>query len=84
MKTPEEYLNKITQWAKSQNTITALALVGSHARKAARPDSDIDLLFLCDDKSVLLNELSWINRFGKVDKLSREEWGTVTSIRIFL
>lgn len=83
MKTPEEYIDKISQWAKTQDVIAALALVGSHARKQARPDSDIDFLLLCNDKEALLKNLSWINHFGKVVSFSREAWGIVTSVRVF-
>ena len=31
-------------WAKAQPKIRAVALVGSHARGTARPDSDIDVM----------------------------------------
>ena len=82
MKTPEDYIKTITKWAKSQEKIQALALVGSYARKQARPDSDIDFLFMCQNTDILLNDISWINQFGKVEKSSREEWGIVTSLRV--
>ena len=83
MKKPRQYIEEITQWAVSIDAIRALALVGSHARNQARPDSDIDFLFLCEDKEVLLQDLSWISQFGKITSYSREEWGMVTSIRVF-
>jgi len=83
MKKPEQYIVEITAWASSQNAIQSLALVGSHARKQARPDSDIDFILLCHDKAFLLKGLSWLNQFGEVKTFSCENWGIVTSIRVF-
>jgi hypothetical protein len=42
----ERILQIIVDWAKKQPTIQAVAVVGSHARGAARADSDIDLVLL--------------------------------------
>ena len=42
-------LETVTHWAKSREDIRGVALVGSHARGAARPDSDVDLLLLSKD-----------------------------------
>jgi len=39
----EKCIEKVRQWACAEDKISALALVGSHARQQARPDSDIDL-----------------------------------------
>jgi predicted nucleotidyltransferase len=39
----------IVDWAKELRSIRGLALVGSHARHQARPDSDIDLVLLVDN-----------------------------------
>lgn len=83
MKNPAQYIKEITTWAKSQNTIRAIALIGSHATGKARVDSDIDFIILCEDKTAFLNNCLWLNQFGIVENASQEEWGIVTSIRVF-
>lgn len=82
MKSPNEYINNVTEWALSSSAIIALALVGSHARNTARADSDIDFLLICKQKSRLIKDLFWANRFGEVLKCDTEQWGKVTSIRV--
>jgi predicted nucleotidyltransferase len=83
MKIPEQYIGEVTAWAKSRNDINSLVLVGSYARKQARPDSDIDFVVVCQDKDILLKNTSWIHVFGEVTRFSLEEWGKVTSVRVF-
>lgn len=82
MKHSDKYIREVTLWAQSCSNIRALALVGSHARHEARPDSDIDFVLICDDTSYLLGNLSWIELFGEVTSLKVEYWGVVTSVRV--
>ena len=49
----------IAEWAQAQENVRGLALVGSHARNAARPDSDIDLLVLTQHPSGF-REFAWL------------------------
>ena len=79
---PEKYIAKVTDWASSCVNIVALALVGSYARNQSRPDSDIDFVLICDDPLHLLNNLSWIEQFGKVTTYKLEDWGTITTVRV--
>jgi len=46
-------------WAKSEEVIRAVALVGSWSRGAARMDSDLDLIVLCTEASAF-----WSRRAG--------------------
>jgi len=41
--------NAVADWARGQTDIRGLAIIGSHARGEARPDSDIDLTPLALD-----------------------------------
>lgn len=82
MKRPDKCIREVTLWAQSCSSILALALVGSHARHEARPDSDIDFVLICDDTSYLLDDFSWIERFGEVKSHKVEDWGVVTSLRV--
>lgn len=59
-----------------------MALGGSHARNEARPDSDIDFLIICHDISQLVDDLTWVKRFGEIASCGKEQWGVVTSIRV--
>jgi len=81
-KAPKKYIEEVTEWASSYEAVIALALVGSHARNEARPDSDIDFVLICRNISNLLTELSWIEKFGQVKSHGLENWGIVTSIRV--
>src|SRR5437867_1639167 len=77
-----DFLDQVTSWAVQQSTISGVALVGSHARDEARPDSDIDLVLLCEEPHAFLANTSWIHHFGAVETYHTEEWGVVTSLRV--
>jgi hypothetical protein len=79
----EKYIEKVRLWLNGDDNVLALALVGSYARKQARPDSDIDFLIICEDITLLEKDISWIDQFGKVKSHNKEHWGTITSVRVF-
>jgi predicted nucleotidyltransferase len=60
-----------------------MLLVGSYARDDARPDSDVDLILLCRQPTELLNDRAWINDFGVVKRECVENWGRLTSVRVW-
>jgi hypothetical protein len=62
--------------------VQAVALAGSHATGRARPDSDVDLIVLCDDPGSLLSDRAWLGEFGAVAGVAVEDWGAVTSLRV--
>jgi len=76
------FLHRMAAWAAQQSAIMGVALVGSHARGAARPDSDIDLVLLCTEPDAFLTDTAWIHLFGAVETCHTEEWGLVTSLRV--
>ena len=53
--------------------IVAIALVGSWARFAGRPDSDVDLVVLTPAPLTLLSASSWFQIFGEGSELVRSE-----------
>jgi uncharacterized protein len=77
------FLQKIQAWALQQPGILAVALVGSHARRAARPDSDLDLVLLTTHPQDWIMNPDWTAAFGAVQLVQMEEWGLVTSLRVF-
>jgi len=86
MKTIEQirdFLDAFVAWASDQPDVQAIALVGSYARGAARDDSDIDLVILTDQPRKYLDDLTWAKRFGAVEKQQTEDYGKLTSLRIW-
>ena len=57
----EQILVTVETWAKSQLEINGFALVGSWARKQARPDSDLDLMFLTPHLELFFEDIVWFN-----------------------
>jgi predicted nucleotidyltransferase len=76
------YIREVTSWAQSYSAIVALALVGSHARREANPDSDIDFILICDAMTNFIDDSSWARQFGEIENLIVEDWGVVTSLRV--
>lgn len=75
-------LEDVVEWARSNSSIEAVALVGSHARGRVRPESDIDLVLICHTPQHWLGDLIWLANFGRPERHSVERWGKVTSVRV--
>ncbi len=75
-------IHDVVRWASGQPEVRALVLVGSQARGAARPDSDVDLVIVSEQPARLLNDRAWIHTFGTVVQQATEEWGRLKSLRI--
>lgn len=64
-------------------SIVAVALVGSWARGAGRPDSDVDLVVLCAEPSELLGSNDWITVFDRSAFLIRaNDFGAIQERRL--
>lgn len=79
----DAFLSAVSAWAAAEPGIAAIALVGSHARGAARPGSDVDLVVLSDASERFLEDTSWVSRFGSAKRRTLERWGRVTSVRVW-
>lgn len=79
----KRFLNEVTQWASTQADIQALALVGSYARDAARETSDVDLVLIAREPDRYLHNREWIESFGNVEKYQIEDYGPLTSVRVW-
>jgi predicted nucleotidyltransferase len=77
-----DFLNRVTSWAMENEDIRAVILVGSHARGEARKDSDVDLVIITTGPDFLMDS-TFMETFGTVMKLQREDYGRVTSIRVW-
>ncbi len=76
--------------------IQATLLVGSYARGAQRPDSDIDIVMITDTKNEMIASREWLARLsfaiGSSDTnpavneahVSIEYYGLITSLRLYI
>ena len=69
----ELVLAYVGAWAPSRPSIAAIALVGSHARGGAQPDSDVDLVLLTDDPPAQ----PWPDELEAVSVIREQWWGTL-------
>jgi predicted nucleotidyltransferase len=81
--TIEPFLSAIVTWASAQPDVVAVLLVGSYARGTATETSDVDLVVLTDGPERYTEDLSWADQFGVIERMQREEWGVVTSLRVW-
>lgn len=79
----DAFISRLEHWSAGEPGINAIALVGSHARGAARTDSDIDVIIICTDPSQYLESPKWLSAFGEIKNAEREDWGLVQSWRVF-
>ena len=77
------FLNEFVEWALTQPDLRAAALVGSYARNAAIETSDVDLVLLARRPEIFLRDTHWAQRFGTVERQHLEDYGLVTSIRVW-
>ena len=77
------FLTEALNWAMQDENIRCMVLVGSQARGTARPDSDVDLVVMANDPQVFIRDHTFAGRFGRIDKMETEDWGRVTSVRVF-
>ena len=78
-----EFINEFADWAHTKPDISAIALVGSHARNTATETSDIDLVMITSLPDNYLKDLSWILGFGRIERYQIEDYGRLTSVRVF-
>ncbi|MFF0170323.1 nucleotidyltransferase domain-containing protein [Streptomyces prasinus] len=76
-----EVIGRITRWARGREDIVGLLLVGSCARNAARPDSDIDIVLLTTDESRYLLGDAWAGEPGLGELIRTQSWGPITERR---
>ena len=78
----DNFIKKLRIWSSEQPDIEASAIVGSWARGTARADSDIDVILITREPAKLLDGNAWVEHFGRIEKLKREDWGLVQSLRV--
>lgn len=83
MENLDRFLGAFTAWVRQNAAVFGAAVVGSHARGTARADSDLDLVILCQDPGILLDDDSWLQTWGQTTSTSVEDYGALTSLRAF-
>jgi predicted nucleotidyltransferase len=78
-----QFLSGVSRWAANQPDILAVALVGSYARNEATETSDVDLVIVAREPQKYLQNTQWAQCFGTVDRQRIENYGKVTSLRIW-
>jgi predicted nucleotidyltransferase len=78
-----EFLSAIARWGAAQPDVTGVALVGSYAQGSAAGSSDIDLVVLTGCPDRYLEHTDWAKDFGRVRQQQIEDWGKVTSLRVW-
>jgi predicted nucleotidyltransferase len=71
---------RVTRWAADRDDIVGLLLVGSCARNAARPDSDIDLVVLTRDATRYADS-AWVDELAIGELIRTRSWGPITEQR---
>jgi predicted nucleotidyltransferase len=83
MESAAAFIERATRWAEAREDVRAMALVGSHARGAAGPASDVDLVLLCSDPDRYVVSAEWVRELGAPGRVEIEDWGLIRSVRVF-
>ena len=79
----QAFLDQLSAWAAAQSQLSGVLLVGSQARSAGRPDSDVGLVLLAVDPQFYLKNIKWAVDFGPVSRHTLEDWGRLTALRVW-
>ncbi len=82
MPSAKKFIAEFPDWAKSEDGIEAVALVGSYARGQQRADSDIDLILIVKNPNHYLGSEHWFMRFGSIREVKDEDYKAVKSRRV--
>jgi uncharacterized protein len=76
----EYVIERVTRWAADRKDVLGLLLVGSCARDAARPDSDIDLVLLTEEIARYADN-AWADELNLGTLTRVRSWGPITERR---
>jgi predicted nucleotidyltransferase len=76
-----EVVDRVTRWAVSRSDVAGLLLVGSYARGAARPESDVDLVLLVTEPSQYAEGDAWGRELALGEVVRVRAWGPMTEWR---
>ncbi|MEH0581831.1 MULTISPECIES: nucleotidyltransferase domain-containing protein [Streptomyces] len=76
-----QVVDRVTRWAANRSDVVGLLLVGSCARGAARPDSDVDLVVLSTATDQYAADDAWARELSLGELVRVQEWGPITEWR---
>jgi hypothetical protein len=76
----EAIIDRVTRWASGRRDIAGLLLVGSCARDAAGPSSDVDFVLLTR-RETLYSGTAWASGLAIGDLTLTRSWGPITERR---
>jgi hypothetical protein len=76
----QSLLTNILHWAKSQDDIKAIGLLGPSANNTQLLESEIKLIILAKDHKHYFENSFWLNHFGDVNTFQRQKTGKLTSL----
>ncbi|MFJ5762546.1 nucleotidyltransferase domain-containing protein [Neobacillus sp. NPDC093182] len=77
------FLENFKEWSEQETNIKGVAVVGSFARGDFHSNSDVDLTIISTNKDLTLESIKNDFNFGNIESSTLEEWGILTSLRIF-
>lgn len=80
----ERVVQQASHWAATRPDIRALLLVGSWARRAARSDSDVDLVVLTTTPDFYTPDGAWTRELDAVEISRVQQWGSIAERRLVL
>jgi len=80
----ERVVQQASRWAATRPDIRALLLVGSWARRAARSDSDVDLVVLTTTPDFYTPDGAWTRELDAVEISRVQQWGSIAERRLVL
>jgi len=78
----ERLVADVRRWVTNVADVRAIAVVGSFARGASRPGSDLDLVLLCERPARFGPWLAEVPPLAPARFLYRRAWGPVTELRL--
>jgi len=78
-----DFIEDFMRWSRRRKDIRAVALVGSYARETATEASDVDLVIISEKPETYTTNTEWIRVFGKVIAQQVEDYGKLTSLRVW-
>lgn len=79
----KEKIMLVKRWIVKQSGIDAALLIGSYARGEERSDSDVDFIFVVEDRDKWFLNTNWVKKFGQMLSVSVEEFEEVKALRVY-
>lgn len=74
-----EFFNQLKEYARNTSHIESVLIVGSYARGTNKEGSDFDIVIITSNKTGMIDNPEFIQKFGEVSKQQLEYYGACTS-----